>query len=283
MRFKVWFGVMAVTMGAAIAHAASYRSMTVRDFAIEGPRLARMAGRQGNPNAVEITGAYARAGALEELFENGTQLVMAEQGLSDPPTVPLLTDYASPKLRGALVDCRSSGAPSCLITVRGYVVSCTITHAYGSQTVPCLSVMDGEGYVPPPPSPEQIAAMQAAAEAAQRQHAAELVAEVNDWEEHVETCLSNWQQREASNSTPPMVAYSQFITRLANPAQAQRVATEQKADRARQLYTLCASRRWPDGAHIPDRMPDQIQAVIDQCMQAGRTWRDCTENNPPRP
>jgi hypothetical protein len=262
------------SVGAPLAHAQTYQPMTVRDFMIDADALVRSKAH------IEVSGVYMMAGALDELYAGVMEAASVQQGYANPPFIPLLTDHASRALRGTLFDCRSSGAYYCMITIRGIVTRCTLSNIVGTRETVCIGVEDGGIYQPPRPTAEQIAQQQAAAAEAERQRAVELSKEVVQWEQTVENCIANSAQA-GFNATAPQNALGQFIGRLANPARAKAADANNKALAASRLYEICASQPWPAGAAAPDRLPDPIQNVIDQCT-AVRDWRFCTNGNPPR-
>lgn len=180
--------VLAVVFSAAAlrdARAANYQPLSVRDFAIDAEALTRASAR------VEITGAYALAGNLDQLYGAANDVMLAREGIASPPSIPLLIDHASRELRAAIFDCRSSGAYFCMLTVRGVAEKCTITSAFGvAHETPCIAVDDGGNYRPPPLTAEQVAELQAQAAAAQQRHAAELAEQVSQWNQTVEDVSS---------------------------------------------------------------------------------------------
>ncbi len=261
------------------ARAESYRHMTVRDFMIDAEILTRQRAH------IEVSGAYMLAGSLDELYANGVDVANVRQGYTTPPFIPLMTEHASRTFRAALFDCRSSGAYYCMITVRGTVTRCAVSNIVGTQEATCISVEDGGIYEPPRPTAEQVAEQQAAVAAAEQQRIAEASRQVDKWERRVANCLVNSPLAQASpgpNPVAPQVAIGRAIGRFINPARTKTMAADNKAMTAYRLYAVCANQPWPVGAAVPDRLPDTIQNVIDQCT-ATRDWQFCTGNNPPRP
>lgn len=126
-----------------------YRSISVRDFIVDGPTLAAKGAR------VQLSGAYTHQGNGAVLYADWRSLMMVKYGppdLPSPPSVPLLTDNASHEFREALYSCDSAatyGTPGCLIVVRGRATTCVLTNGFGAQSdSPCVAVEDGG--TPPP-------------------------------------------------------------------------------------------------------------------------------------
>jgi hypothetical protein len=121
----------------------SYRSLTLREFANEGPTLAAQSAR------VEITGAYTKPENVDLLYANRASAVTATENPENAdsrriPFISLLTDQASHDARVALLDCRTRKDVGCQVTLRGQVTMCTLTNSQGSsQQFPCLDVRDG--------------------------------------------------------------------------------------------------------------------------------------------
>lgn len=133
-----------------------YRSISFRDFIVDGPTLAK------NLTTIELIGAYIREGNVSVLYENMESLEMAHYGpgnMSPPRDIPLLTDQASHKFRETQYSCDQQAAygAGCMMVVRGIATTCSLTNAFGAVTeTPCIEVIDGA-------SPTILTAPQAAA------------------------------------------------------------------------------------------------------------------------
>jgi hypothetical protein len=122
----------------------NYQFVTVRDFVIDGPKLA-------SANAkVKLTGVYVRQGGVEVLYADQQALSTATHSHSrgTQPGVPLLTDGASQALRVTLLDCQSdpdSAQIGCQVTVQGEATMCEPASAFGATgKMPCVNVEDGQ-------------------------------------------------------------------------------------------------------------------------------------------
>lgn len=115
---------------------ADYESITIHDFAVDGPKLVSQKSR------IQVFGQYIRHGNVDILYANQQALLTDTQ-----PTLALLTDGASHKLRERMVNCQSNPAESqlgCTLTVRGIAITCVLTNAFGvAQNVPCINAEDG--------------------------------------------------------------------------------------------------------------------------------------------
>lgn len=148
-----------------------YQTISVRNFVIDGPQLAAAHAK------VDLVGVYILQGSLGMLYTDTQAVVMAKYNseISTQPSVALLTDDASHKLREDLLSCSSnSGAQlGCKVEIRGEATICTLTNNFGaSREAPCINGEDGGYWSPPPPTPaelEQQREAKEAAEAAQRQ------------------------------------------------------------------------------------------------------------------
>jgi hypothetical protein len=130
-----------------------YRSISFRDFVVDGPTLARKS------MPVELTGLYTRQGEEAVLYENENAYIMEHVGQSagSTPTIPLLTDGASHRFREMQYSCDSQqayGRYGCLVIVRGVATICDLTNAFGVETEsPCIDVADGSENDPSSPTP----------------------------------------------------------------------------------------------------------------------------------
>jgi hypothetical protein len=121
-----------------------YQFVTVRDFVIDGPKLASASAK------VKVTGSYIRQGGVEVIYANRQALIMATQTNSPgtQPSVPLLTDNAPHALRERLLNCQSdptSAQIGCQVTVQGEATMCGLTSAFGAtREMPCVHVEDGQ-------------------------------------------------------------------------------------------------------------------------------------------
>lgn len=122
----------------------AYRLVTVRDFVIEGPKLASVSAK------VKLIGFYIRQGGVEVLYENQQALIIAAKSNSPgtQPSVPLLTDTAPHALRGKLLNCQSdptAAQTGCQLTVQGEATMCGPISALGAtRETPCVTVEDGQ-------------------------------------------------------------------------------------------------------------------------------------------
>ena len=157
--FIAFAGISQPIMG---AHSQSYEPMSVQDFVIDGPSLAK---RQAH---IRIMGFYVTQGSVGMLYADQQAIIMARyhSNVSTPPSVPMLADEASHKLRSALVSCDSnpgSAQMGCQIEVSGYVSHCTLTNVFGAaREGPCFIAEDGDFWHQPAPiqteQPRQMAA-----------------------------------------------------------------------------------------------------------------------------
>lgn len=142
--------LLVVLLAASGTHAAPpralrYRSMSFRDFVVDGLTLAKKS------TPVELTGVYTRQGEVAVLYENQNALIMERVGPGEAgstPTIPLLTDAASHRFREMQYSCdsqQSYGTLGCILVVRGIATMCSLTNAFGAETdSPCIEVQDGD-------------------------------------------------------------------------------------------------------------------------------------------
>lgn len=131
-----------------------YQSMTVRNFVIDGPKLA------ARHVKVKLFGAYILQGKVGALYAD-TQAVMTAKYSNGgtQPSVALLTDDASHELRATLLFCDSNPVTAqtgCEIEIRGRATMCETSNAFGALShAPCIDAEDG-GYPPPAPLQPEI-------------------------------------------------------------------------------------------------------------------------------
>jgi hypothetical protein len=122
----------------------AYQLVTVRDFVIDGPKLASVSAK------VKLIGFYIRQSGVEVLYANQRALIMATRSNSPTtqPSVPLLTDDAPHALRGKLLNCQSdptAAQTGCQVTVQGEATMCGPISALGAtRETPCVNVKDGQ-------------------------------------------------------------------------------------------------------------------------------------------
>ena len=135
----------------------TYQTISVRNFVIDGPHLAATHAR------VDLVGVYVLQGSLGMLYTDTQAVIMAKynSAISTQPSVALLTDDASHKLREDLLSCSSNpGAQlGCKVEIRGEATICTLSNAFGAaKEEPCINGEDG-GYWSAPAPVETIAAL----------------------------------------------------------------------------------------------------------------------------
>lgn len=120
-----------------------YQFVTVRNFVIDGPRLAAKHAK------IKLIGSYVRQGNASMLYADTQAVIMARyhSDAGTQPSVVLLTDDASHKLREALVSCDSNPGASqvgCQIEILGEATICTLNNVFGAtHNAPCVDVTDG--------------------------------------------------------------------------------------------------------------------------------------------
>jgi hypothetical protein len=134
----------------------TYQTISVRNFVIDGPHLAATHAK------VDLVGVYVLQGSLGMLYTDTQAVIMAKynSAISTQPSVALLTDDASHKLREDLLSCSSNpGAQlGCKVEIRGEATICTLSNAFGAaKEEPCINGEDG-GYWSAPAPVETIAA-----------------------------------------------------------------------------------------------------------------------------
>jgi hypothetical protein len=121
-----------------------YQTVSVRDFATEGPKLAAENAK------VSLSGLYILQDNHGVLYADRQGIVMARFHPEGPPQphVPLLIDAASRQLRQRLVSCQtdlSAAQVGCAIKIRGQAGPCPLTEAAGAtHELYCVNVEDGK-------------------------------------------------------------------------------------------------------------------------------------------
>jgi hypothetical protein len=121
-----------------------YRSVSVRDFAAEGSKLAAENAK------VSLTGSYILENKRGMLYTDMQAIVQTKYHLQagTQATVPLLTNDASRQLRQRLLSCEtdlSAAQVGCTIRIRGRATMCALTDASGAtRKTPCVNVEDGK-------------------------------------------------------------------------------------------------------------------------------------------
>lgn len=121
-----------------------YQTVSVRDFAAEGPKLAA-----GNAK-ISLSGLYILQDNRGVLYADRQAIVMARFHPEGPPQphVPLLIDAASRQLRQRLVSCQtdlSAAQVGCAIKIQGRAGPCPLTDAAGTtHELYCVSAEDGK-------------------------------------------------------------------------------------------------------------------------------------------
>lgn len=122
-----------------------YQTVSVRDFVIDGPKLA------AHHTKVKLAGAYILNGNIGVLYADSRAVIMARypSDIGRQPSVALLTDNASHTLRAALLSCDSNpsaGQVGCQVEIHGRATMCTLSNTFGAmQSAPCLEAEDGSG------------------------------------------------------------------------------------------------------------------------------------------
>lgn len=117
----------------------TYQSMSVADFAIDGPKLAAENAR------VTLTGVYILDNGLPKLYATPYAVALSHSRYGgNQPSVALLTDDASRKLRAKFLACDSNPALSqtgCQVEISGRAQQCVVTNTFGAtRTLPCVNV-----------------------------------------------------------------------------------------------------------------------------------------------
>jgi len=121
-----------------------YQTVSVRDFAAEGAKLAA-----GNAK-VSLSGWYILQDNHGALYADRQAIVAARFQPDGPPqaTVGLLIDAASRQFRQRLVSCQtdlSAAQVGCAIKLRGQATTCPLTEASGAtHDLYCVNVEDGK-------------------------------------------------------------------------------------------------------------------------------------------
>jgi hypothetical protein len=137
-------GQQAPKPGAAPQPPSDYQSVSVRDFAVDGPKLAAENAK------ISLTGSYILQGNLGMLYADMQAVIMTRYhpDAGTQPNVPLLTDDASRHLRQRLLSCQtdlSAAQVGCTVKIRGRATMCPLTNASGAtHEAPCVNVEDGK-------------------------------------------------------------------------------------------------------------------------------------------
>jgi hypothetical protein len=121
-----------------------YQTVSVRDFAAEGPKLAAENAK------VSLSGSYILQDNHGVLYADRQAIVMARYHPEAPPQphVLLLIDSASRQLRQRLVSCQtdlSAAQVGCALKIRGQASACPLTEASGAtHELYCVNVEDGK-------------------------------------------------------------------------------------------------------------------------------------------
>jgi hypothetical protein len=121
-----------------------YQSVSVRDFAVDGPKLAAEHAK------VSLTGSYILQGNRGMLYVDIQAVIKTRYGpeAGTQPSVPLLTDDASRQFRRRLLSCQtdpSAAQVGCTVKLRGQATMCALTIASGAtREAPCVNVEDGK-------------------------------------------------------------------------------------------------------------------------------------------
>jgi hypothetical protein len=120
-----------------------YQTVSVRDFAAAGPKLAAENAK------VTLSGLYILQDNRGLLYADRQAVVMARYHPEGPPqpNVSLLVDAASRQLRQRLLACQtdlSAAQVGCAIKIRGQVKTCPTLDASGvTHEQPCVNAEDG--------------------------------------------------------------------------------------------------------------------------------------------
>jgi hypothetical protein len=137
-------GEQAAKPGAPSQPTSDYQSVSVRDFAVDGAKLAAQNAK------VSLTGSYILQGNLGMLYTDMQAVIMTRYhpDAGTQPNVPLLTNDASHKLRQRLLSCQtdpSAAQVGCTVKIRGQATMCPLTNALGAaHEAPCVNVEDGK-------------------------------------------------------------------------------------------------------------------------------------------
>jgi len=121
-----------------------YQTVSVRDFAAEGPKLAAENAK------VSLSGLYILQDNRGVLYADRQAIVMARYHPEGPPQphVLLLIDAASRQLRQRLVSCQtdlSAAQVGCAIKIRGQAGPCPLSDASGAaHELYCVNAEDGK-------------------------------------------------------------------------------------------------------------------------------------------
>jgi hypothetical protein len=137
-------GQQAPKPGAPPQPPSDYQSVSVRDFAADGAKLAAENAK------VSLTGSYLLQGSLGVLYADMQAIIMTKYhpDAGAQPNVPLRTGDASRRLRQRLLSCQtdlSAAQVGCTVKIRGQATMCPLTDASGAtHEAPCVNVEDGK-------------------------------------------------------------------------------------------------------------------------------------------
>lgn len=118
------------------------RVLTVGNFAIDGPSLAR------EHTLVSVSGYYILQHGVPMLYPDVMAVIMVRyhEGITTPASVGMVIDEASHKLRAALQFCDSNPGTAqtgCQVNITGRAQLCTLTNVFGAmREMPCLNAQD---------------------------------------------------------------------------------------------------------------------------------------------
>jgi hypothetical protein len=137
-------GRAAPTPDAPLPPPSEYQTVSVRDFAAEGAKLAAENAK------VSLSGSYILEDNHGVLYADRQAIVAARYHPEGPPqaNVRLLIDAASRQLRQRLVSCQtdlSAAQVGCAIKIRGRATTCPLTESSGAtHELYCVNVEDGK-------------------------------------------------------------------------------------------------------------------------------------------
>jgi hypothetical protein len=137
-------GLPAPKPDAPLPPPSEYQTVSVRDFAAAGPKLAAENAK------VTLSGLYILQDNRGVLYADRQAVVMARYHPEGPPqpNVPLVVEAASRQLRQRLLACQtdlSAAQVGCDIKIRGQVRTCpTIDTSGVTHEQPCVNAEDGK-------------------------------------------------------------------------------------------------------------------------------------------